>query len=266
MIVTQDPREIEKMAAAGAILAAAMQLLAVEGPRRASPRRSSTRPPRSSSARRAPCPSFKGYRGFPGSICASPNSMVVHGIPGPVRAAARRHHLDRRRRDPRRLGRRRRASRSRSARSARSRRSCSRSPRRRCSTPSSRRSPATTSATSRTRSRRASRRTGCRSIRSLVGHGIGREMHEDPQVPNFGEPGRGPAARGGHGARDRADGQRRRATWSAWATTAGRSTPRTARSPPTSSSRSRSPPTAADPDSLAPARRALRPPGAARCR
>src|SRR5205814_3497394 len=28
-------------------------------------------------------PSFKGYRGFPGSICTSPNSMVVHGIPGP---------------------------------------------------------------------------------------------------------------------------------------------------------------------------------------
>ncbi len=28
-------------------------------------------------------PAFKGYRGFPGSICASPNSMVVHGIPGP---------------------------------------------------------------------------------------------------------------------------------------------------------------------------------------
>ena len=25
---------------------------------------------------------FKGYSGFPGSICASPNSMVVHGIPG----------------------------------------------------------------------------------------------------------------------------------------------------------------------------------------
>ena len=28
-------------------------------------------------------PTFKGYRGFPGSICASPNSMIVHGIPGP---------------------------------------------------------------------------------------------------------------------------------------------------------------------------------------
>jgi methionyl aminopeptidase len=27
-------------------------------------------------------PSFKGYRGFPASICASPNDMIVHGIPG----------------------------------------------------------------------------------------------------------------------------------------------------------------------------------------
>jgi methionyl aminopeptidase len=30
-------------------------------------------------------PTFKGYHGFPGSICASPNSMVVHGIPSPAR-------------------------------------------------------------------------------------------------------------------------------------------------------------------------------------
>jgi methionyl aminopeptidase len=29
-------------------------------------------------------------------------------------------------------------------------------------------------------------------VRSLVGHGVGRAMHEDPQIPNFGEPGRGP--------------------------------------------------------------------------
>jgi methionyl aminopeptidase len=28
--------------------------------------------------------SFKGYRGFPGSICTSPNDMIVHGIPGPT--------------------------------------------------------------------------------------------------------------------------------------------------------------------------------------
>lgn len=28
--------------------------------------------------------SAKGYRGFPGSICTSPNDVIVHGIPGPV--------------------------------------------------------------------------------------------------------------------------------------------------------------------------------------
>jgi len=28
-------------------------------------------------------PTFKGYKGYPASICASPNEMVVHGIPGP---------------------------------------------------------------------------------------------------------------------------------------------------------------------------------------
>lgn len=34
-------------------------------------------------------------------------------------------------------------------------------------------------------------------VRAFVGHGIGRELHEDPQVPNFGEPGRGPALKPG---------------------------------------------------------------------
>jgi methionyl aminopeptidase len=34
-------------------------------------------------------------------------------------------------------------------------------------------------------------------IRSLVGHGVGRNMHEDPQIPNFGEPGRGPVLAAG---------------------------------------------------------------------
>jgi methionyl aminopeptidase len=29
-------------------------------------------------------------------------------------------------------------------------------------------------------------------VRDYVGHGIGRNMHEDPEVPNFGKPGRGP--------------------------------------------------------------------------
>ena len=32
-------------------------------------------------------PSFKGYEGFPGSICSSVNDVVVHGIPGPITLA-----------------------------------------------------------------------------------------------------------------------------------------------------------------------------------
>ncbi len=34
-------------------------------------------------------------------------------------------------------------------------------------------------------------------VRDYVGHGIGRSMHEDPQVPNFGSPGRGPRLKAG---------------------------------------------------------------------
>ena len=75
------------MAAAGDILVRTLRAARGQDPRRASPRPSSTRPPSASSAPRAPTPAFKGYRGFPGSICASPNSMVVHGIPGRLRAA-----------------------------------------------------------------------------------------------------------------------------------------------------------------------------------
>lgn len=38
---------------------------------------------------------------------------------------------------------------------------------------------------------------GLSVVRAFVGHGIGRALHEDPQVPNFGEPGRGPQLRPG---------------------------------------------------------------------
>ena len=34
-------------------------------------------------------------------------------------------------------------------------------------------------------------------VREFVGHGIGRAMHEDPQVPNFGDPGKGPRLKPG---------------------------------------------------------------------
>ena len=34
-------------------------------------------------------------------------------------------------------------------------------------------------------------------VREYTGHGIGREMHEEPQIPNYGEPGEGPVLRRG---------------------------------------------------------------------
>ena len=40
-------------------------------------------------------------------------------------------------------------------------------------------------------------RYGFSVVRAFVGHGIGRALHEEPQVPNFGDPGRGPQLRAG---------------------------------------------------------------------
>jgi methionyl aminopeptidase len=40
-------------------------------------------------------------------------------------------------------------------------------------------------------------KAGFSVVRSLVGHGIGRAMHEDPQVPNFGPAGKGPELKAG---------------------------------------------------------------------
>ena len=184
-------------------------------------------------------PAFKGYRGFPGSICASPNEMIVHGIPGPYKlergdiisidiGVVRR-----------RLGRRRRAH------------VPGRHDHARCAELLAVTEESLFLAVQECR---AGNRLGDVShavqehveaagfsiVRSLVGHGVGRSMHEDPQVPNYGTARHRRAARGRDGARGRADGDRSAGTRSAWATTTGRSSPRTARSQPISSSRSRS--------------------------
>ena len=44
---------------------------------------------------------------------------------------------------------------------------------------------------------RATEEAGFAVVRSLVGHGVGRDMHEDPQIPNYGEPGHGPTLASG---------------------------------------------------------------------
>ena len=82
MIIFKTPEEIDRMAAAGALLVRTMSLL------QGKIRPGVTTQELDSAAERfirsqGAEPAFKGYRGFPGSICASPNSMIVHGIPGP---------------------------------------------------------------------------------------------------------------------------------------------------------------------------------------
>ena len=81
MIVKKTPDQVEKMAAAGEILVRCLKMLEAKA------RAGVTTGELDSAAEKfirsqGAVPAFKGYRGFPGSICASPNSMVVHGIPG----------------------------------------------------------------------------------------------------------------------------------------------------------------------------------------
>src|SRR5947209_13209222 len=86
MIIKKSPEEVDRMAAAGAILVKTMNLLAGKlrpGITTAELDAAAERFIRSQGGE----PAFKGYRGFPGSICTSPNSMIVHGIPGPYKLA-----------------------------------------------------------------------------------------------------------------------------------------------------------------------------------
>ncbi len=136
-------------------------------------------------------PTFLGYRGFPASICASPNDMVVHGIPGKYRVAEgdllsldvgvthEGYVADSAVTLP--MG---------------------------AVEPEAQRLLDVTaeSLEAGLAECREGRRLGDIShavqevveaagfsvVRSLVGHGVGKEMHEDPQIPNYGDPGRGP--------------------------------------------------------------------------
>jgi methionyl aminopeptidase len=190
VIIKKSPEEIEKMAKAGAILAATLDLLKGKirpGVSTAELDRAAERFIRSRDA----VPTFKGYRGFPGSICASPNAMVVHGIPGPYRlergdvisidvgvtldgwvadaactfpveeVSAQAQNL---------LG----------------------------ATEESLHAGVAKCLTGNRLGdvsnaiQRVAEGAGLAVVRSLVGHGVGRSMHEDPQVPNYGKPGKGP--------------------------------------------------------------------------
>jgi methionyl aminopeptidase len=84
MIIKKAPHEIDAMAEAGAIHTRTLELIARKirpGVTTKELDEAAEKFIRSQGA----TPAFKGYRGFPGSICASPNHMVVHGIPGPFK-------------------------------------------------------------------------------------------------------------------------------------------------------------------------------------
>jgi methionyl aminopeptidase len=190
VIIKKSPQEIDKMAQSGLILAATLDEMERNirpGVSTAELDKIAERFIRSHGA----TPTFKGYRGFPGSICASPNDMVVHGIPGSYRLergdsisvdvgvtldgwvadAARTFPVEEVDAKVRTL------------------------------LDTTERSLHTGVAQCTAGNRmgdvsnaiqRVIEGDGFSVVRSLVGHGVGRSMHEDPQVPNYGKPGKGP--------------------------------------------------------------------------
>jgi methionyl aminopeptidase len=190
VIIKKSPWEIEKMARAGKVLVAALDLIESRirpGVSTGELDRVAERFIRSQGA----TPTFKGYRGFPGSICASPNAMIVHGIPGPYRLkggdvisidvgvtldgwvadAARTfpvQEIDERARNLLAA-----TEESLHAGVAECR-------------PGKRMGDVSSAI------QQVAEGAGLAVVRSLVGHGVGRSMHEDPQVPNYGKPGKGP--------------------------------------------------------------------------
>ena len=189
-IVIKTPEQIESMATAGSIQARCLRML-----------RSKCRPGVTTDeldqaaerfiASQSAEPSFLGYRGFPGSICTSPNSMVVHGIPGDyelrrgdvlsidvgvtkdgwVADAAITVPIGETTAEAKRLLETTEAALHSGTAKA---------------WPGNHLGDISHAIQSRVES------DGLSIIRSLVGHGVGRDMHEDPQVPNYGEPGHGP--------------------------------------------------------------------------
>ena len=136
-------------------------------------------------------PSFLGYHGFPGSICASVNNTVIHGIPGgyvlkegdivsiDVGAYYQGFHGDCA------------ATYACGAISAEAQKLIDVTKQSffegmRFATRGHRVSDISHAIQTYVES------NGYSVVRSFVGHGVGAQLHEEPEVPNFGKPGRGP--------------------------------------------------------------------------
>jgi len=189
VIIKKRPEEIDRMAAAGDILVRTMELVAGKlrpGITTGELDAAAERYIRSQGA----TPAFKGYHGFTGSICASPNHMVVHGIPGTfklkrgdilsvdigvvydgwVADAARTFPVGEVSPVAAKLLRITEESLFRAAEQC---------------VAGNRLGDLGHAVQSHVEG------NGLAVVRSLVGHGIGRSMHEEPQIPNYGQPGKG---------------------------------------------------------------------------
>ncbi|NPV71795.1 MAG: type I methionyl aminopeptidase [Firmicutes bacterium] len=212
MIIIKSPAEIRKMKAAGAVVAGALRQvrsLIAPGVRTAD----IDMVVKEFIVKSGAVPAFKGFKGFPASACVSVNEEVVHGIPGPRRlkdgdivsvdvgavldgfvgdssvtfTVGEVDDVTRRLIDVT--------------------RECLEKAIAAC-VPGGRLSDIGHAVQSHAEA------NGFSVVREYVGHGVGRSMHEDPQVPNFGPPGLGPLLRtgmtlalepmvnvGGHGVR-----------------------------------------------------------------
>jgi methionyl aminopeptidase len=143
-------------------------------------------------------PSFKGYKGFPASICVSINEEVVHGIPSPRRMLAEGDvlsldfgaiwegfHADSALTmfvgDPP------------SAEAEKLVRVTEEA----LEAGISQIGPGARLSDIGAAVQQVAEGAGFSVVREYVGHGIGRNLHEDPQIPNYGEPGRGPLIKPG---------------------------------------------------------------------
>jgi methionyl aminopeptidase len=190
VIIRKAPAEIDRMARAGEVVAETLALIG----ERAKPGVSTQELDELANEyirSRGGVPTFMGYRGYPASICTSPNDMVVHGIPGlytlregDVLSVDVGVTLD-----------------GFVADSAHTFPIGEISPEAERLLEGCQAALAAGIEQCRVGNRlsdishaiqRVTEEHGFSVVRSLVGHGVGRSMHEEPQIPNFGEPGRGP--------------------------------------------------------------------------
>jgi methionyl aminopeptidase len=193
MIVRKSEQELERMARAGQIVADTLSLLG-QHVRPGTTTGELDRIADEFIRSRGGVPTFKGYRGpypYPASICTSPNDIVVHGIPngyalregdvlsvdvgvtldGFVGDSAYTFAVGEVAEEAEQLL-----------------EACSAALH-----AGIQQAQAGGKLTDISHAvQRVTEEAGFSVVKSLVGHGVGRAMHEDPQIPNYGEPGRGP--------------------------------------------------------------------------